>query len=213
MKYELKKSTAMVYHIRILEPSRTWADITIEEWKEGGSFKCVSDYGNYSYIWGSIGTETLRGFLCQLNYDYFMGKTHPSLGEQFSIRKSITACRENIIEARRDCDITRAQARVMWEYLEQLEDAGNNENLYFQLITDSDIFDTIYENDYCSIPSHTEKHPQCAGFWRIIWPVAVEIWKEELDAALNKHVDPDVDNLSGISGKSCKVSTNGQQEK
>jgi len=180
MDYKIQKSTAMVYKIRL--PNGGWADITIEEWEKGGSFKCVSDYGNYSYIWTSIGEQTLRGFLCQLDFYYFMMKAHKSKsGMQFSLEKTIELIKRDIIQQRRGDDLNSTDARTCWEEAEQL-DTGNSIDLFYNLFSETKAAKLIYAGDPCVFPAAEEVIPQCEGFWELIWPCICEVWRDELKA-------------------------------
>ena len=49
-----------------------WATFTIVEGL--GEFSVLSDYGNYSYRWGDLGKQTLKGFLAGCNADYVLEK-------------------------------------------------------------------------------------------------------------------------------------------
>lgn len=180
MKYTLSKTTAMVYKIRITEPSHTWADITIEEWAGGGSIKVISDYGDYSYSWNAIGEGVFRDFLLSLDFGYFMEKTKGSSVYKFSPELTINQIKKDILKIRHIRDIDRDTARGCWNDIETYDLETDSETLYHERIWQTYIPKYIYDSDYHAIPVETEINHQCTGFWEIIWPVACEIWREEL---------------------------------
>lgn len=181
MKYTLNKTTAMVYKIRITEPSHTWADITIEEWIGGGSIKVISDYGGYSCSWNAIGEGLFRDFLLSLDFDYFMGKTKGNSVHKFSPELTITQIKNDILKIRHVRDIDKETARECWYSIETYDLETDSEDVYYERLWQTDIPKYIYDGDYHAIPVETEIDYQCKGFWEVIWPVACEIWKNELE--------------------------------
>ncbi len=176
--YTYKKSTAMVYTIRIQKPYSTWADITIEEWDGGGSFKCISDFGNFVYAWTSIGDRCLRDFLRGLNFDYFMGKTRGKF-EQFAFKETIKNMLNDVITMRREeRSLTEETARQLWDQIKALE-CTNNEEHFFRDLGDF-IMGKLYDHDHESIAIVEEPTGECKQFWDIIWPAACDIWGKEL---------------------------------
>ena len=175
MSYTVERKEAIVYKVR-LSPMG-WARIYIEEWKGGGSFSCISDYGNYNYIWNAIGSETLREFLCRLDYGFFMSKAHSSRsGVEFSTTEAVKVIKEDILRWRRE-DISADDARNLWEYIEGV-DTCLNYDLFCAFMADSPFCPNFY--DYIDIPHITRKIPECQGFWENVWPAICQHWKEEL---------------------------------
>lgn len=158
-----------------------WADISIREWPGGGSIDVQSDYGLYAYTWYSIGDEPFRKFLCSLCRDYFMAKTRGERGwKNYDGPATIREIRKNIIEDRLEGEITKKDARSMWNSLE-----GKGDWLFTELVEDSTfegILDRIYGDDFSNIPCIESPKFECLNFWSIIWPCACEIWKNELAA-------------------------------
>jgi hypothetical protein len=185
MAYKLTKRTATVYGIRIDKPS-TWADITIEEWTGGGSFKCISDCGNYAFIWGSIGNDLLRSFLCSLNFDYFMNKVTSHDYLEFNFKKQVKRIEEMIIRDRKDRSLDKALAAECWAELHEIC-AGDFNEFYDQLRYTDNLFKLVFDEDPTAVPHEESPKAQCTAFWNEIWPVACEIWREELQqqAAVN----------------------------
>lgn len=181
MKYTYKKHQAKVYNIRVQEPYPTWANITIREWKGGGSFDCQSDYKDFSHFWNSIGPETLREFLIDLDFDYFMKKTRARDYLEFSGEESLKAVRQDIINADREDRIDIELARKMFDSTRLHTDRVlYSQNTFAQFLIDSDIIKDLYFNDWQAVPIRKEYNPQCLGFWKNIWPAAKEIWEKEI---------------------------------
>ena len=182
MDYSLSKRTATVYGIRIKKPESTWADITIEEWEHGGSFKCVSDYGNYSYIWNSIGERNLREFLSGLSMDYFMGKATTHDFQEFDAQLTMESIRREILYERQHGGLTKDEARECWDEAQEGNDLAESErsDVFWARMEHSAILQYMYDGERCDVDTRERVKPQCKGFWDIIWPVACEIWRDEL---------------------------------
>lgn len=149
----------------VVRANHEWAIIWIDECK--GAFNCQSSYGNYAYIWRSIGNRTLKEFLCGLNFDYFMNKTHPG-HHRFDCGKTIAGCRDHIKEARRSGSIDRATARDAWDYLDDCEDHESGEAFIGDIMRCDSIVD-LYAGDYCDICRESPAG-DCIQFWNVIWP-------------------------------------------
>ncbi len=176
--YTCRKSTAQVYAIRVRKPYSTWADITIEEWDEGGSFKCISDFGNFVYAWTSIGDRCLRKFLMGLNFDYFMRKTRGKF-EEFAFKETIKNMLNDVITMRREeRSLTEETARQLWNQIKALE-YTDNEDHFFMGLGDF-ILKELYDHDHQCIAIAEEPSGECKQFWDIIWPAACDIWGKEL---------------------------------
>jgi len=182
---KITKKAAVVYSLRGLKHGG-WAEVTIREWNKGGSFSCQSDFGDFNYIWGSIGVQTLREFLCDLNKGYFMKKTRQGRYMEFDFDKTIEQIKTDILTVRRDEGITKQEALDSWEEVEKLYiESGESQDAFFYSI--SNMCPVLYElyndgrlNDEYH-PSIRERYTSgCDGFWDNMWPHFVEYWKEEL---------------------------------
>lgn len=180
-KYSCEKDTAVVYKIRMADRS-AWAVIAMRQWPRGGSIDIQSDFGNYAYSWNATGDGDFRAFLLDLHYDYFMGKVRQGFGhgEVFDPEGSLDEIKRDIIKARRTGDINKAAAREAWDDLSWVD--ATDETVFATQITAYGSITRIYDDDYSAIPFMRKRDPQCAGFWEVIWPVACEIWREELAA-------------------------------
>lgn len=177
--HTVKKSIAEVYAIRLKDGDTAWADITVESWKSGGSIKVISDFGDYSYMWNSIGSGTFKSFLCDLDFCYFMGKCRGNHGQEFSAKMTVENIRDEIVTARRVLDVDKDTARTHWKAIDDIDHMGESEFSHFICFDGSKLVQDIYCGDLSSIPYGSEPIPECVGFWDVLWPIACETWKQE----------------------------------
>ncbi len=173
----ITETTATVYRIRNIRHAG-WADITLREWDGGGSFDCQSDYGNFAYVWGSIGDRNLREFLCGLNKDYFMKKTRPHDYREFSVEKTCKEIQREIISQRRERTITKEDASLCWEQSHEIDTRTASNEGFYHCMEEFDIVDKIFCGDYTALPTRTEYNPMCDMFWEKVWPHITKYWKE-----------------------------------
>lgn len=182
--YTCSKVNATVYKIRLKKEGTYsgWADITIEEWDRGGSFKCISDYGDYSYMWGSIGDECLREFLLDLNKDYFMGKVRGNSRFMFDAEANTKKVFEEIVNLRRNNDISKEEARESWDDLQFFSlELTDSQDLWFERFMGTIAAEKIYGYDPHGMPDESYEDPTCVMFWERIWPLVCDVWKKELE--------------------------------
>lgn len=80
--------TSESYTIRY--PNGAWlAQIVITS---DGMFAAVSDWGNFSFAWGSIGKTSFKDFLKDLGTDYFASKMMSGMSYVSSGKKVEKAC-------------------------------------------------------------------------------------------------------------------------
>ena len=139
-----------------------WAHISIDE--ETGVVAITSSYGDYTYIWRSIGTDTLLEFVCGLNFDYAMGKF---LGQRscFDAKATIKSYREAILEYRLRWDIEEDDARKYWNELGEIED-HDSVDLFHRDISETD-FAGWFE-DWWEYGTYTHP-PRARMFWDTLW--------------------------------------------
>lgn len=160
----------------IVQKGHEWAYIYIDE--EVGSFMCQSSYGTYAYIWRSIGTRTLKQFLAELNFDYFMGKAHPGY-QCFDAERSVENVKEAIIRCRRENDCDAATAREAWNELEYIE--TDNGIRFCDGLCRSDALMKILGGDYYEY-ARESADGNSRGFWRELWPVFLSQTREKIAA-------------------------------
>lgn len=91
-----------------------------------GFFSCVTDYGNYSYWWSSVGEQDFRAFVAGLARDayYVCSKLcqHPY---PYNGEATCAAIKHHIIEARKHGHMTAEDAREEFDLLRDNEDVSD----------------------------------------------------------------------------------------
>ena len=109
--------------INVSTPDWGWARVLIEE--DTGRVIVVSDYGEWSHCWWSIGNRTIFQFLNQLDSHYMGGKF---LGAGLRVRsepKTYEKIKKHIIDNRKDNELTKDEARNEWDIVETCFEYGN----------------------------------------------------------------------------------------
>lgn len=143
-----------------------WAFIYLDE--EKGTFSAISSFGNYAHIWSHRGGETLKEFLRDLEFDYFMGKTRGLERERFDFKATIKGMETFVKDQRRQGALSKEEARDAWDDIEALE-YGDSVDLFVADVYDSDAICTAYGHDFEGVIVNSPD-PQCVGFWEAIWP-------------------------------------------
>ena len=161
--------------------SSGWADITLREWDGGGSFVCQSDYGEFAYVWGSIGDQTLREFLCGLDKQYFFAKVRTSDYMVYSHKRTIECLKGEILRARKEQELDAEQARECWNAAKHIDAMGTSEGIeFFNGVEESCLCETLYQCDLSYVEIRQEYNPMCDMFWDRVWPHITKHWKEQL---------------------------------
>lgn len=102
-----------------------WAIIVIGS---DGFFSAVSDYGNYAYLWSSIGTKDAREFFIDAHerWTYFASKL--SSRTEYDADATLKAVKTHILSDRRNGGLSKEEAREEWDLL---SDCNYLENDYF----------------------------------------------------------------------------------
>src|ERR1700676_3747316 len=98
----------------LIRAGNEWAYIYVDE--ASGVFTSYSSFGNYAYQWRSIGNATLKEFLSDLDFSYFMRKTRNGY-LRFDLDATIDGIKRYIIEQRRYGGLTSEEARSAWNDL------------------------------------------------------------------------------------------------
>lgn len=135
-----------------------WARLLWEE--STGRVIILSDYGNWSYCWSHRGNESVREFLPQLEYEYMGKKMLGSALYVHSDKSTAQAIRETILRARRDCSLSRVDARVEWDFVKRYE---RGEIDFKEWVDGTDLGDDSYEL------SRREVCSDWKSFWERLW--------------------------------------------
>jgi len=179
----IEVDTAMVYKLRRKPASFGcfWADATIREWKGGGSIDVQSDYGNFAYSWSHIGNCTLREFLCDLDFGYFMGKARPGY-MRFDAQKTVRGLRDMILERRRtDPGFSKSDARECWDDVDlfDLENSGSVDCFFNELFRSPDL-SKFLDGNYDIVRKSPDANS--VAFWQHCWPLFTAHWRDEIAA-------------------------------
>jgi hypothetical protein len=130
-----KKGTCEVYQFHY-EPMG-WAFFYLHEFPNGGTLGIVSDWGNYSHMWGATGVKSLKHFLATCHAEYIVNKLSYEKGrefrEQFDNEKTLINFKKRILEDRRDDRIDREEARDLWNDLVDWSPDGSAEEWYYTM--------------------------------------------------------------------------------
>lgn len=157
---ERSRSTATTYYLVVDEPRRCgWATCTVND--TTGELAIQSDWTDpCGYRWpvAHLGCPTLTDFLASAreDYEYLVGKLLPSeRRETFSPDETVKAMRQRVIAGRRDGDLSRPEARELWDGLGDLVHHSDSSAFFANLDETSyrSWFDDVFE-DRRDVPSH-----------------------------------------------------------
>ncbi len=136
-----------------------------------GAVTTISDYGNYSYWWGSTGMSDIREFLIKISVDYMLGKMAPQ--SEFDGEAAKKFIKEHILDLRRAGDLTKEEAREEWDLIENADFYDAHGFGYHDWCNSSSI-----EGRYEFYQSDTPK--QAKLFAERVWPYFIAALKKEL---------------------------------
>jgi len=174
--YNFKKSTCERYDIR-LKDNWGWAIITIDE--NGGLFNAQSDYGSYSYSWPNHGRKSFKHFILELVKDksYFLGKV--ANDKYYYAERTEKVWKEQIIKDRQEGELSKEQARELWDEIVDFDYDTSSENLQRQCY-ESDIVCSHYCEPWYQFDCVEGFSPQAHAFADIIMPILGEIIQKEI---------------------------------
>ncbi|WP_101048891.1 hypothetical protein [Macromonas nakdongensis] len=116
-----------VYHVRA---SHEWATIAVKGWqaidvdqrpREIGEILIHSSYGSWAYRWSHLG-KPFKGWLAEADDpSYIAGKFLGSEAYVFDGEKTVRQLRQSLLEHRKTGDITKGDARAIWDWIEYNE--------------------------------------------------------------------------------------------
>ncbi len=142
-----------------------WSHITIDE--ESGTFMATGSFGSFGHIWNSIGDRTLKEFLAGIDRQYFFEKTRGATAKTFDFDRSVKALKEQIIDMRRQGDLTKDEARRAWREVGWLDHTSSAHHFVDQVLSE-EALGRYFRDDYWDIPQFSLS-PDCVGFWEVIW--------------------------------------------
>lgn len=173
--FKITKSTTELYKIRH-ESGMYWADIIVDDQDKRGRIQIASDYGSWQNYWGDCGCS-FKEFLTKIDIGYFAGK----VGEQdwFDQEATHSKIKQDIIESRKDDNISAVDARELWDSVNDMFlDVANKEG-YCHYAYDNNLLWKFYQEP-CAFPCITGSSPQFRQFWKEPWQAFIKRLKEEL---------------------------------
>lgn len=195
-----------VYRIR---HQGEWATICVQGWqatgidgtpREIGEILIYSSYGAWAYQWGHLALPFKQWLAKADEPGYIAGKFLGANADVFDGEKSVRELRRSLLEHRRMGDLTKNDARAIWDFIEDHDDEmERSADLFCERM-----FDCVNQADWpprdgwysdagpergaryfleepweriCTSMDH-----EFAAFWRVIWPVFSEQLRSELEA-------------------------------
>lgn len=152
-----------------------WANIIISP---DGFLDIQSDYGSYSYCWGSFGDD-FKAFLTGCDNSYLLRKFGKERTE-FDAEKTVSAIKKDIIKVRQDRYIDAEEARALWDSIWDFCSEPTLETFAAELMH-TDLFQEIYSSDPTAIPIAREADPSACAFLEKIWPHFITELKKPTD--------------------------------
>ena len=170
----VKKLVSDRYIIKSEKP-HWWAHFVISN---DGFLDIQSDYGNYSYCWSSFG-EDFKQFLVDCDDSYLIGKFGGSR-KCFNFEETVTNIISEILERRRDRNLTAELARDLFDTVNSLDPVTSVGEFGMQLQETqiNNVPEILYSGDYSSIPVVMEDDPSLVSFMKIIWPHFTAIFEK-----------------------------------
>lgn len=195
-----------VYRVR---HQHEWATICVQGWqatgidgqpREIGEILINSSYGAWAYQWGHLG-QPFKQWLAEADDPgYIAGKFLGAKAYTFDGEKTVRGLRRSLLEKRRQGDIIKADARAIWEFIDEHDSEMESSADMFceRMFNCMSQADWPPRNGWYSdaAPERGARHfleepwertctsldRQFAGFWKTIWPVFAEQLRAELEA-------------------------------
>jgi hypothetical protein len=161
-----------------------WATIALRDYQRpnnrddmlnGGEILINSDFGNYAYSWGNMGSP-LKQFLCRINRSYVIDKFTNGDDTEFDFDASLAAVKKDIRKQRKSHEITRAAAH---EAMEALPSQDDGQDQFIRQLWEMELFT---DGDPPTEFVRTRERPQITGFYEHIWTPFIAHLREEIAA-------------------------------
>lgn len=143
-----------------------WGFIYVDEEKR--VFTSYTSFGSYAYCWSNIGPATLKEFLRDLDFDYFMKKAAGNDYMHFDFDATINGMKAFIADKRRQGALDKNKARDVWYEIERIANRQSVDLFVDDVYSSKEICDA-YGHDFEGVIRNSP-NPQCTGFWNVIWP-------------------------------------------
>jgi hypothetical protein len=159
----------MNVEMHLVRAKHEWAYIVADEMT--GVFLAHGSFGCFAHTWPpQHRREPLLQFLGRLDCDYFMKKTRNGKHMVFHMDETVKALKQKVIDARRQGNCQKQEARHAWNAIEDTaEDFADESGFLNALYRDPDIEAALGCDDFWEWSRHCLA-PDCKGFWEVIWP-------------------------------------------
>jgi hypothetical protein len=199
-----KSTDYEVYHVRA---DHEWATIAIRGWqakgvddrpREIGEILIYSSFGSWAYQWCHLGEPFKPWLAGGIEMHYIAEKFLGSKAYVFNGERTVRDLRQSLLEHRRTGDITKADARAIWDFIDENESEMESSGDRFV----ERMHDCMSHADWPprngrysdAGPERGARHfleepwdrictsidHQFAGFWRTIMPAFQQALKDEL---------------------------------
>jgi hypothetical protein len=175
-----KSQTCERYDIRGSLHDVSWSIIVIDE--RCGLFFVQSDWGDFSYRWPHHGRESFKHFLTEVNSGYLIDKLSKGY-KKFSKSETLKQFCRDIIERRRDGNLSKEEARRVWEYIKIREDDWESSEGLFHVMWEESYnpFAELLYTDPCEVPHISVYDSGLLFFVEKVFPVFQQVLKEEIN--------------------------------
>lgn len=198
----VKKSEGWdVYSVRA---NHEWATIAVNGWqgrgvdgrlREIGEIMIHSSYGSWAYQWGHLGEPFKLWLANTKDRSYIAQKFMGSEAYEFDGEKTVRELRADLLQHRRQCDLTKADARSIWDFIDAHEsELESSEHEFVERMQDCTRWADWQDHEDEPGPGARyfllepweriakSLDTQFMGFWDTIMPVFQQALRDELQA-------------------------------
>lgn len=184
MTHRLEKTTSEVYTIRFDNHSDWFVQATIIE--DRGYLALHTSHGDWQYRWCSPGIP-FKKFLTSIDGDYLMRKL--GLRTYFEGEETVNRIKQDIIEKRKELDISAEEARSFMDMIKPKKRSVLNYRFSTSSVGEfyrsfdegvgRELVEKIYE-DITYVPCYVGYDPSLKFFISDLWPSFIEELKKEI---------------------------------
>lgn len=156
-----------------------WATICIAEWRGekhfGGEILIHSAFGSWANSWSAC-ANPFKSFLCRCDFDYVFTKFMGHELRKHDGDASLKQLRKSLLDSRKTGSFDRADARELWDALDELRSELEDRDIHSWVESLSRISQDSQSRDIRSFLEEpwnlatTSYDVSALGFWRDIWP-------------------------------------------
>lgn len=174
-----------------------WASISLRCWTRQlaartsedvycGEIAINSSLGAWGHVWTACSVP-FKLFLTEVEFGYTFGKFLGNDLQEFDPDKTAQGLLESVIDARRSGDLTKEDARLLWdeliglqhEPLQSVDDlVGRLEGIRCEAWGESPAVTGFLSEPWERARMRPKQGP--VTFWRVLWPLFISTLKEEL---------------------------------